>query len=653
MIKSWSSAMPDEKSRGGESASMNDTGAKKRRTPSVRPTTLYLAAALIVTGALLVGLTYLEALQDFFAGDAFLWVLRIGIALVIVTLTAFLVIRDRENRKTAESFLLKTSANRRLRLLLESSRDIVSTLDLSVILSQSLERVLAVTGSEFGAVYLREKGEDVLRIALVMGVDDNKVMFRELPLGKGLLGEAASTRTMMAVDDMSKVDERDNVFFGAESPRSQLILPLTAGDKLTGVMVAGTKSTHRYSEDEKDLLRGMSELVGMAITNAELYRIARRSLDALAKQRGITESVLDEMVAGVMTADRDGRVAVFNREAQRITGFSLGEKIQAQLRPETSVDDNPLGPLEHGMLEELRSPATAREGEALIMRKDRTLVPIAYRIYPMVGDKGLLGVAAVFMETGKVEREPSRVEGVDYQVLLRSLSSRIERLYTHPLSRVIDRVRRMDTDQWSKGKDDFAKILEAGSAALLELLEDVEQYINCIAVREWDSPGEHDVTPMIGETIEEVLRSPEYPGVSVVVRLGDLPLAFGYGRMIRTALRKLIENAVEAAHEGVKRVEVTGRELDGVLRIEVRDNGPGVPREAREFIFMPFYTTREGRSGLGLSIAGRVMQKLGGKVGLEETGEGTTFFLEFPTTPRPGPGDDTAPPAPTGSGEGE
>jgi signal transduction histidine kinase len=74
-------------------------------------------------------------------------------------------------------------------------------------------------------------------------------------------------------------------------------------------------------------------------------------------------------------------------------------------------------------------------------------------------------------------------------------------------------------------------------------------------------------------------------------------------------------------------------EKDGMLRVEVKDNGPGIPDDSGESIFQPFVTTREGHPGLGLAIARRVMFELGGRVGVVDSQGGATFFLEFPTPP--------------------
>lgn len=454
-------------------------------------------------------------------------------------------------------------------------------------------------------------------------------------MGKGLLGQAAESRELVAIDDMGAVDERDNVFFGAAQPSSQLMVPLAARDKFVGMVVTGNREPHSYSDDEKRMMEGIAELGGLAIANAELYRIARKSLDVATQQRGVTESVLGKMVAGVITCDRQGRISDFNDEAERLTGYTFTEMNQVMLKPELSLDENPLGPIEHGMLEVLKGPETVKEGEALVMKKDKAMLPISYRIYPLSDGEEMLGAAAVFMESGQRERESAAKPGLDYQILLRSLGARVERLYTHPLSRVLDRVRGMDIDSWSRSREDIVNILEAGSAALLGLLEDVEQYLNCVAVREWDAKEEHDVRGLVAEVVEDVLRSWASEKVLVAVDIPDLPPIYGYKRMIKSALSEVVENAVMASLSVDGKVEISGCREGSLVRIVVRDSGPGITAGTQEFIYLPFFTTEDGRSGLGLSIVRRVMNNTGGRAGLLDADVGTAFYLDFPTAPRP------------------
>ncbi len=88
-------------------------------------------------------------------------------------------------------------------------------------------------------------------------------------------------------------------------------------------------------------------------------------------------------------------------------------------------------------------------------------------------------------------------------------------------------------------------------------------------------------------------------------------------------------NALEA---GAKEVRVAARPVRDFLVIDVEDNGPGMPEEAKENIFKPFAgSTREGGTGLGLSIAHDIMRAHGGDIRLERSiGEGTLFRLVLP-----------------------
>jgi signal transduction histidine kinase/putative methionine-R-sulfoxide reductase with GAF domain len=610
------------------------------RLPRITPLTIALVIFFILSAVALLGVMNLSVLRNYFEGETVFWILRIGLLVMIASIVIYFVLRERSNFKYVERLLDQMAeANKRLALLLHAERDIGSTFELGDTLEQTLSYAFEVTSAQMGAVYLWDKVAESLKLALVKGVDERKMSFQQVSMGQGAVGRAASERKSMIIDEASTLYESDNVFFGASTPASQAIVPLAAGDKLVGVLVVGNARPHRYSSEEKVMLEGLSELASLSVTNTELYRIARKSLDAASRQREITGLVLDEMAAGVMTADSRGRVAIFNREAQRLTGYGFVEVSRAPLQSGLPLEQSPLGPLQQGLLQALQAPSEpVTEGSASIMRKDRSLLSVSYRINPLVEGTAVLGASAVFLERKEPPREVSGKDDVDFQLLLRSLGSRIERLYMQPLARVIEHVRMMDIDDWARSRDDMVRVLEAGAGALMGLLEDVEQYLNCVAFREWDSPAEWDLGPMVAEAVEQVLRMPESEGVVVSVNLGGLPAAFGYERMMRSALEQVLENAVIASAEGEKRVEVTSRVKDGFARVEVRDTGPGVPDEAREYIYQPFFTTREGRSGLGLAVVKRVMQKLGGRVGHAKAARGAVFFLEFPTSTAAGHG---------------
>ncbi len=94
-------------------------------------------------------------------------------------------------------------------------------------------------------------------------------------------------------------------------------------------------------------------------------------------------------------------------------------------------------------------------------------------------------------------------------------------------------------------------------------------------------------------------------------------------------LNNLGQNAIEA---GASRVEVSAEQMDGRVRVTVRDNGPGLPPRAHQQLFQPFTgSARPGGTGLGLAIARDLVRAHGGEIRLEHsTADGTSFWIELP-----------------------
>lgn len=98
--------------------------------------------------------------------------------------------------------------------------------------------------------------------------------------------------------------------------------------------------------------------------------------------------------------------------------------------------------------------------------------------------------------------------------------------------------------------------------------------------------------------------------------------------------RNLLENSLDACPDPVC-VQITCRETQMgeklALQIALRDNGPGLSAEQREKIFLPFYTTKLSGTGLGTSIARRIVEAHGGELRLgSATDSGVEFILTLP-----------------------
>ena len=97
---------------------------------------------------------------------------------------------------------------------------------------------------------------------------------------------------------------------------------------------------------------------------------------------------------------------------------------------------------------------------------------------------------------------------------------------------------------------------------------------------------------------------------------------------VRRALLNLARNAVAAARDGQVQIVAAG---DGErVRIEVRDDGPGVPADLREKIFAPFFTTREKGTGLGLAFVREIARDHGSEIGVRDApGGGSVFSFDL------------------------
>ncbi len=102
--------------------------------------------------------------------------------------------------------------------------------------------------------------------------------------------------------------------------------------------------------------------------------------------------------------------------------------------------------------------------------------------------------------------------------------------------------------------------------------------------------------------------------------------------LVEQVLLNLLRNAVEAVERSEEpRIQVSAK-MDGRGRptIQVKDNGPGIEEEVQQRIFIPFFTTKQEGSGIGLSLCREIMRSHGGTINVDSTpGQGAEFSLRF------------------------
>jgi signal transduction histidine kinase len=157
-------------------------------------------------------------------------------------------------------------------------------------------------------------------------------------------------------------------------------------------------------------------------------------------------------------------------------------------------------------------------------------------------------------------------------------------------------------------------------------------------------PAPLDVNEVVRKTAQLVTPPPlpdgaGAPPVEVVLSLGDdLPRVRADAEQLRQVFLNLAINAVQAMTQGGKltistTVRKSGRRSAQAQFLEVRfrDNGPGIPGPELKNLFIPFYTTKEKGTGLGLPISQRIIENHGGTIEVRSRlGVGSTFTVVLP-----------------------
>jgi signal transduction histidine kinase len=110
----------------------------------------------------------------------------------------------------------------------------------------------------------------------------------------------------------------------------------------------------------------------------------------------------------------------------------------------------------------------------------------------------------------------------------------------------------------------------------------------------------------------------------------SLPVIFAVSSQIQQIFFNLILNALDAMPEGGE-LRITARSVADGVEISFEDSGPGIPEERKENIFEPFFSTKEGGTGLGLTVSYNIAIAHGGTLDLiEGHGSGACFRLFLP-----------------------
>jgi signal transduction histidine kinase len=143
---------------------------------------------------------------------------------------------------------------------------------------------------------------------------------------------------------------------------------------------------------------------------------------------------------------------------------------------------------------------------------------------------------------------------------------------------------------------------------------------------------EHDIVAIVRQVVDLERITAEKRGATLALLAEPTPLL---GQVDAAKLHQLVLNLVRNACEAVSAgghvtVHVTPSPGDAHCQIRVTDDGPGIPEHVRARIYEPFFSTKEGGTGLGMSIVHSLVSLHGGAIDLQTGPDGTTFDVVIP-----------------------
>ena len=181
-------------------------------------------------------------------------------------------------------------------------------------------------------------------------------------------------------------------------------------------------------------------------------------------------------------------------------------------------------------------------------------------------------------------------------------------------------------------KYEFLEILLKETDRLNRVVEDFLNLARPLQVER----GTCDLMAALGDVVALVSAEAASRGVRLLLVPADIPQVYGDPEKLRQVFLNLILNGVQATGRGGSLTISAAPIADGedalpFVRISFADTGEGIAPDDLERIFEPFYTTKDGGTGLGLTITQRIVESHGGRIEVESgTGRGTVFRIFLP-----------------------
>lgn len=356
----------------------------------------------------------------------------------------------------------------------------------------------------------------------------------------------------------------------------------------------------------------------------------RASIDALRLSDARWRAVVDAAVDGIIVIDSHGRIEAFNAAAEKMFGYTesalLGQNISVLMpEPYRSQHD---GYIDHHLKTgEKKIIGVGRAVNGL--RRDGHVFPLHLSVgeFEIDGQKHFTGILHDLSRRTELEE---RLREATALARLGEMAAVIAHEVKNPLAAVRGAVQVIGS-RLPNQSSDGAIIKEI--IARLDALNDLIQDLLVFARPPAPKLGRVDLASLVSSVVTLLKRDPAYQALEIHVA-GDVPPALADANLMTIAIQNLLINAAQAQH-GKGDIHVTLSPQDGSSRIEIADQGPGIPAEIRAALFRPFKTTKARGTGLGMATAKRLLESQGGVIAVEcPASGGTVITMLIPSAPQ-------------------
>jgi len=387
----------------------------------------------------------------------------------------------------------------------------------------------------------------------------------------------------------------------------------------------------------------LGELVTSFNSMAADLEISRAQVEASGRQLEIAkgtqeerrrqlEAVLENIPSGVLSLDPNYRVTHFNRAFAKLFPRQLAD--QEALDPGTSIG-----------LPELFGAEAANDLRRMLRKSDRMGVTAGQ--FEMAGSSMALDVAVTVASLNTAKQRLGYVMVLeDFTELLkaqkqaawREVARRVAHEIKNPLTPIAlsaERIRK-HLDRSPAAEGNSAAIIRSCAETISSSVSTVRNLVDEFsALAQFPSslPRPSGINAIVEGALS--LFQGRLEGIRIRLKLGiDLPAVLADPEALKRALANLIDNAAESMRESLHReIAISTGLVEGrdMIEVVVADTGHGVTREMKEKLFLPYFSTKQRGTGLGLTIVSKILQEHQGAVRVEENEPlGARFVLELP-----------------------